>query len=315
MQQHAKAILGCVSATAAAMLVMASAFAAGDTTSSQPQTPKIEQTTTAIPVAALSLATLGPSGAEQNGPVDPAGPAPSAPETTIVGAASFYDIPGETASGEQYDPRAFTAAAQLEIRDKFGGIKFGRLYQVSYAIAEYGGKKLILKFNDVGPLRPGRKFDLSRAAMEYFDGLDKGVLPDVKVTVLPLGQVYTPGPVTEEQLVAMGLANADIKLASIDPTGAGGSEQAEAALPAAPIDPVLAAKTEPCAEACEDPIAVVAQVSPSVTEPQLSEPVNLRHDESMKPAIEIDRWEMVETWPLRGARYNGEEDMCSTGGC
>src|SRR5690349_11272265 len=122
MQQHAKAILGCVSATAAAMLVMASAFAAGDTTSSQPQTPKIEQTTTAIPVAALSLATLGPSGAEQNGPVDPAGPAPSAPETTIVGAASFYDIPGETASGEQYDPRAFTAAAQLEIRDKFGGI-------------------------------------------------------------------------------------------------------------------------------------------------------------------------------------------------
>ena len=313
MQQHAKAIFGCVSATAVAMLVMASAFAANDTTSTQPQ--KIEQPTNAIPVAVLGLAVIGPNAAEQNVPVDPAAPMPSAPEITIIGAASFYDIPGETASGEQYDPTAFTAAAQLGIRDKFGGIRFGRLYQVSYAVAEYAGKKVILKFNDVGPLRPGRKFDLSRAAMEYFDGLDKGVLPDVKVTVLPLGQAYTPGPVTDEQLIAMGLGSSGIKLASIDPTGAGGSEQAEAALPAAPIDPVLAAKTEPCAEACEDPIAVVAQVSPSVTEPQLSEPVNLRHDESMKPAIEIDRWEMVETWPLRGARYNGEEDMCSTGGC
>ena len=315
MQQHAKAIFGCVSATAVAMLVMASAFAANDTTSTQPQ--KIEQPTNAIPVAVLGLAVIGPNAAEQNVPVDPAAPMPSAPEITIIGAASFYDIPGETASGEQYDPTAFTAAAQLGIRDKFGGIRFGRLYQVSYAVAEYAGKKVILKFNDVGPLRPGRKFDLSRAAMEYFDGLDKGVLPDVKVTVLPLGQAYTPGPVTDEQLIAMGLGSSGIKLASIDPTGARGlgSEQGATALPPAPVDPAPApaAVAEPCARACEDTSAVVAQAGPSATE--LSEPVNLHHDESMKPAIEIDRWEMVETWPLRGPRYNGEEDVCSTGGC
>jgi hypothetical protein len=65
----------------------------------------------------------------------------------------------------------------------------------------------------------------------------------------------------------------------------------------------------------EDTTTTVAQAGPSVTAPQLSEPVNLRHDETMKPTIEIDRWDMVETWPLRGARYNGEEDVCSTGGC
>lgn len=142
---------------------------------------------------------------------------------TIIGAASFYDLPGETASGEQYDPNAFTAAAQLAIRDRFGGIKFGSLYRAAFAVAEYGGKKLIIKFNDVGPLRPGRKFDLSRAAMEYFDGVEKGVLPELKVTVLPLGQTFAPGPVTDAQLAALGLENADASLASA------GSSEARAA--------------------------------------------------------------------------------------
>jgi rare lipoprotein A len=119
----------------------------------------------------------------------------------ITGIASFYDDPGETASGEMYDPDAFTAAALIEIRDKFGGIKFGRLYQASYAVAEYGGKRAILKFNDVGPLRPGRKFDLSRAAMAHFGGLDKGLLPEFKVTLLPPGQKYTPGPLADGELL------------------------------------------------------------------------------------------------------------------
>jgi rare lipoprotein A len=128
-------------------------------------------------------------------------------EETIVGIASFYDYPQQTASGEPYDPEAFTAAAQLKIRDKFGGIKFGRLYQPAYAVAEYENKKIILKFNDVGPLRPGRKFDLSRAAMAYFDGLEKGLLQDFKVTPLPLGQTYVAGPVTDAQLLALGIGD------------------------------------------------------------------------------------------------------------
>jgi rare lipoprotein A len=115
----------------------------------------------------------------------------------IVGIASFYDEPGETASGEPYDPGAFTAAALVELRDKFGGIKFGRDYRPAYALAEYGGRRAILKINDVGPLRPGRKFDLSRAAMAHFGGLDKGLLPDLKITLLPSGGNYTPGPLVD----------------------------------------------------------------------------------------------------------------------
>ena len=132
---------------------------------------------------------------------------------TIIGIASFYDYPQKTASGEQYDPTAFTAAAQLGIRDKFGGIRFGRLYQPAYAVAEYGDRKLILKFNDVGPLRPGRKFDLSRAAFAYFNDLDKGLLPEFKVTPLPLGQAYPAGPVTDAQLAALGIGNIGVAVA------------------------------------------------------------------------------------------------------
>jgi rare lipoprotein A len=132
------------------------------------------------------------------------------PDEAVIGMASFYEGAQETASGEQYDPAAFTAAAQLEIRDKFGGIRFGKNYQPTYAIGEYDGKKIIVKFNDVGPLKPGRKFDLSRAAMAHFDvSLEKGLLPDFKMTPLPAGQVYATGPVSDEQLVAMGIAYGD----------------------------------------------------------------------------------------------------------
>jgi rare lipoprotein A len=122
---------------------------------------------------------------------------------SIVGVASFYDFPQQTASGDAYDPAAFTAAAQTGIRDKFGGIAFGRDYRPAYALAEYQGRKVIVKFNDVGPLRPGRLFDLSRAAMTYLGGLHKGVLQDVRVTPLPVGQVYPAGPVTDEQLATL----------------------------------------------------------------------------------------------------------------
>ncbi len=122
---------------------------------------------------------------------------------TIVGTASFYDDAQETSSGEQYDPWAFTAAAQIDIRAKFGGVRFGANYQPAYAIVQYEGKKLIVKINDVGPLKPGRLLDLSRAAMAYFGGLDLGLLADVEVTPLPLGHTYTTGPIGETEAVAL----------------------------------------------------------------------------------------------------------------
>lgn len=144
-------------------------------------------------------------------------------DETIVGIASFYDYPQETASGETYDPNAFTAAAQLDLRERFGGIRFGKLYRPAYALAEYGGKKLIIKLNDVGPLMPGRTFDLSRATMEYFDGIDKGLLEGFKVTPLPLGPLYATGPVTDADLIALGFGQSPATLAqplpSIAPIG------------------------------------------------------------------------------------------------
>jgi rare lipoprotein A len=176
----------------------------------------------------------------------------------IVGIASFYDYPQKTASGERYDPKAFTAAAQLEIRARFGGIRFGRLYEPAYAIAEYAGKKLIIKFNDVGPLLPGRKFDLSRAAMEYFDGVDKGLLEGFKVTPLPLGRTYAAGPVTDGDLIALGIvpAPAVVQAPSVEtpvparePVAAAVAQQAPSAgMPVLAHEPAAAAP-EPQPEA------------------------------------------------------------------
>jgi rare lipoprotein A len=55
----------------------------------------------------------------------------------IIGIASTYNPyrPGnrsggtETASGEPYDPTAWTAAIQTGLRDKFGGVRYGKDYR------------------------------------------------------------------------------------------------------------------------------------------------------------------------------------------
>ncbi len=120
---------------------------------------------------------------------------------TIVGAASTYNPfkPGKeeggpkTASGERYDPSAWTAAIKTSLRRKFGGVGFGA--RPKYALVEAVGKKVIVKINDVGPLRPGRIIDLNERAMRHFDpSMDLGVIPDVKVSPLA-GDNWTPGPV------------------------------------------------------------------------------------------------------------------------
>ena len=62
-------------------------------------------------------------------------------DASIVGTASTYNPyrPGyreggpETASGERYDPSAWTAAIQTGLREKFGGIRGGR---ARYALVE-----------------------------------------------------------------------------------------------------------------------------------------------------------------------------------
>src|SRR5262245_24645938 len=122
---------------------------------------------------------------------------------TIIGTVSTYSaLRGgkqeggpETASGEGYDPTAWTAAIKTELRNRFRGVRYGRLYQPAFALVESGTKQLIVKINDVGPLRPGRVLDLNERSMRHFDPfLTRGLIDDVKITLLP-GEDWTPGPV------------------------------------------------------------------------------------------------------------------------
>lgn len=130
-------------------------------------------------------------------------------DASIVGTASTYNPyrPGyreggsETSSGERYDPSAWTAAIQTDLREKFGGVHGGK---PRYALVEGGNKKVIVKINDVGPLEPGRVIDLNERAMRYFDStLQRGLIRDVKVTPLR-GDHWTPGPIAEKVTASVG---------------------------------------------------------------------------------------------------------------
>src|SRR5689334_19054795 len=110
----------------------------------------------------------------------------------IVGAASTYNPfkPGwreggpSTASGERYDPFAWSAAIKTNLRNLFGGVKYRE--RPKFALVEAKGKKVVVKINDVGPLTPGRIIDLNERTMRHFDpSLQQGVIQDVKVTPLP----------------------------------------------------------------------------------------------------------------------------------
>jgi rare lipoprotein A len=122
---------------------------------------------------------------------------------TVIGAVSSYNPYREgheeggpqTASGEPYDPDAWTAAVKADLRNQFGGIRFGKLYQPTFALVESGLKRVIVKINDVGPLKPGRVLDLNERSMRHFDPfLTQGLIQDVRVTLLP-GEDWTPGPI------------------------------------------------------------------------------------------------------------------------
>jgi rare lipoprotein A len=129
---------------------------------------------------------------------------------TIVGTASMYNPyrPGyreggiETASGELYNPAAWTAAIQTELRGAFGGVGYGKDYRPAYALIESGGKQVIVKINDVGPLEPGRIIDFNQQTMYYFDpSLQRGLVSDIMITPLP-GEGWVPGPVQGRLLIS-----------------------------------------------------------------------------------------------------------------
>jgi rare lipoprotein A len=130
-----------------------------------------------------------------NLPVVAAGP-------VIRGIASTYNPyrPGyrsggrETASGERYDPAAWTAAIQTNLREIFGGVRYGKEYRPVFALVMSADKQVIVKINDVGPLEPGRVMDFNEQTMRYFDpALQRGLIP-ISVTPL-LGDDWLPGPI------------------------------------------------------------------------------------------------------------------------
>ena len=74
-------------------------------------------------------------------------------------------------------------------------MRYGRDYGPTYALVETAGKRVIVKINDVGPLRPGRVVDFSEQTMRFFDPtLVRGLVHSVKITPLP-GHDWIPGPI------------------------------------------------------------------------------------------------------------------------
>jgi rare lipoprotein A len=136
-------------------------------------------------------------------------PDAAAASHAIVGIASEYNPfhPGyreggpETASGERYDSSAWTAAIQTDLREKFGGVRYGKDYRPAYALVASADKKVIVKINDVGPLEPGRVIDLNEQTMRYFDpSLERGLI-HIKITPLA-GEGWSAGPIAETRHIA-----------------------------------------------------------------------------------------------------------------
>lgn len=122
---------------------------------------------------------------------------------SIVGIASTYNpyrlgkLEGgiETASGESYDPTAWAAAIQTDLRGQFGGVGYGTSYRPTYALVESADRQAVIKINDVGPLKSGRVIDFNEQTMRYFDPtLQLGLIHRVRVTPL-LGDDWSPGPI------------------------------------------------------------------------------------------------------------------------
>lgn len=94
------------------------------------------------------------------------------------GIASYYSdaLAGRsTASGEPYEPRAYTAAHR--------SLPFGSIVRV---VREDTGELTYVKINDRGPFVRGRVIDLSRAAAEEIDLIRRGIVR-VRVEVVERG--------------------------------------------------------------------------------------------------------------------------------
>ncbi|MDO4412504.1 septal ring lytic transglycosylase RlpA family protein [Cutibacterium sp.] len=86
--------------------------------------------------------------------------------------ASFYDEPQSTASGEQFNPNAMTAAHKT--------LRLGTRIRVTNV---NNGRSVVVRINDRGPYVAGRCVDLSRASFAKIADLGQGTTP-ITYTVL-----------------------------------------------------------------------------------------------------------------------------------
>jgi peptidoglycan lytic transglycosylase len=157
------------------------------------------------PIYQAALTQFTTAGLPHQQKIVPAAPA-------IVGTASMYNPndltdrdsgDSETASGEQYDAEGWTAAIRVDLREQFGGVRFGSNYQPVFALVQSGDKQAIIRINDIGPLKPGRIIDLNERTMRYFDPtLQLGLIDNVSVTPLA-GQDWALGPIDDSQPVSV----------------------------------------------------------------------------------------------------------------
>lgn len=96
--------------------------------------------------------------------------------------ASFYGgrLHGSmTASGERFNQNDFTAAHKQ--------LPFGTKVKVTNP---ENGKSVIVRINDRGPYVKGRVIDLSSASFKAIEDPNKGVIKDVIIEVISIGDNY-----------------------------------------------------------------------------------------------------------------------------
>jgi rare lipoprotein A len=94
------------------------------------------------------------------------------PASAEFGHASWYALTSRTASGENCDPTALTAAHR--------SLPFGTKVKVENVT---NGRWVVVRINDRGPFVRGRIIDLTRAAARRLDFLSRGTTK-VRLTII-----------------------------------------------------------------------------------------------------------------------------------
>lgn len=132
------------------------------------------RTTTLVENATLrrhqSATATGSLPAQPRAPKLP--PSPLVANHQLDGIASYYWQEQKTATGEQFDKMAMTAAHKT--------LPFGTRVRVTNVSNR---RSVVVRINDRGPFKPGRVIDLSYAAAGALGMHDKGLAP-VRVEVV-----------------------------------------------------------------------------------------------------------------------------------